>query len=127
MMMIIIIIIIIMALVPLVGAWPLYQFLDPIHSREDSLDGGSAHCKAATYIQNNTNRINAQTSMPGVRFEPTIPAFEREKTVHALDDAATVIGAYAIKLAKIITGNSYVNTVARRIWGGDKRRLWRGA
>jgi hypothetical protein len=28
-----------------------------------------------------------------VRFEPTIPVFERTKTVHALDGAATVIGA----------------------------------
>jgi hypothetical protein len=27
-----------------------------------------------------------------VGFEPTIPAFERAKTVHALDSAATVIG-----------------------------------
>jgi hypothetical protein len=30
--------------------------------------------------------------MPRVRFEPTIPVFERAKTVHALDPAATVIG-----------------------------------
>jgi hypothetical protein len=30
--------------------------------------------------------------MSEVGFEPTIPAFEREKTVHALDRAATVIG-----------------------------------
>jgi hypothetical protein len=30
--------------------------------------------------------------MPSVGFEPTIPAFERVKTVHALDRAATVIG-----------------------------------
>jgi hypothetical protein len=30
--------------------------------------------------------------MPQVEFEPTIPAFERAKTVHALDGAATVIG-----------------------------------
>jgi hypothetical protein len=30
--------------------------------------------------------------MPSVGFEPTIPAFERAKTVHALDRAATVIG-----------------------------------
>jgi hypothetical protein len=29
--------------------------------------------------------------MPLVGFEPTIPAFERAKTVHALDSAATVI------------------------------------
>jgi hypothetical protein len=27
-----------------------------------------------------------------VEFEPTIPAFERAKTVHALDRAATAIG-----------------------------------
>jgi hypothetical protein len=30
--------------------------------------------------------------MPRVVFEPTIPGFERVKTVHALDRAATVIG-----------------------------------
>jgi hypothetical protein len=33
-----------------------------------------------------------QKSMPRVGFEPTIPVFERAKTVHALDCAATVIG-----------------------------------
>jgi hypothetical protein len=33
--------------------------------------------------------------MPGVRFERTIPAFERAKTVHGLDRAATVIGRSA--------------------------------
>jgi hypothetical protein len=32
-----------------------------------------------------------QTSMPRVEFEPTIPASEREKTVHALDRTANVI------------------------------------
>jgi hypothetical protein len=32
-----------------------FQFLDPTHSRYDSLDGGSARCKASTtYTQNNT-------------------------------------------------------------------------
>jgi hypothetical protein len=30
--------------------------------------------------------------MPRVGFEPTIPVFERAKTVHALDHAVTVIG-----------------------------------
>jgi hypothetical protein len=29
-----------------------------------------------------------------VGFEPTIPVFEREKTVHVLDDTATVIGLF---------------------------------
>jgi hypothetical protein len=35
--------------------------------------------------------------MPRVRFERTIPAFERSKTVHALDRAATVIGVYGLR------------------------------
>jgi hypothetical protein len=42
--------------------------------------------------------------MPRVGFEPTIPMFERAKTVHALDRAATVIGYYSvlgIKISKI--------------------------
>jgi hypothetical protein len=37
-----------------------------------------------------------QTSMPQVGFEPTIPVFERAKSVHALDGAATVIGSLNI-------------------------------
>jgi hypothetical protein len=32
--------------------------------------------------------------MPQVGFEYTIPVFEREKTVHVLDRAATVIGSH---------------------------------
>jgi hypothetical protein len=41
------------------------------------------------------HRINTyiyQPSMPYVGFEPTIPASERAKTVHALDRSATVTG-----------------------------------
>jgi hypothetical protein len=33
-----------------------------------------------------------QTSIPQVGFEPKIPVFQRPKTVHAFDRAATVIG-----------------------------------
>jgi hypothetical protein len=33
--------------------------------------------------------------MPQVGFEPTIPAFERAKIVHALDSAVTVISSVA--------------------------------
>jgi hypothetical protein len=42
-----------------------------------------------------TNTEYTQTSMLRVGFEATIPAFEREKTVNALDRAATVIGSYS--------------------------------
>jgi hypothetical protein len=40
--------------------------------------------------------------MPRVGFEPTIPVFERTKTVHTLDRATTVIGKPVAQLAKII-------------------------
>jgi hypothetical protein len=39
-----------------------------------------------------TQSKRTQTSMPQVGFEPTIPVFERAKTIHALDPAAIVIG-----------------------------------
>jgi hypothetical protein len=45
--------------------------------------------------------------MPWVGFELTIPAFERTKTVHALDRAATVIGGRDINISKIL---------GQRIW-----------
>jgi hypothetical protein len=41
------------------------------------------HTQRATQTQNK----GTQTSMPRVRFEPTIPASERPKTVHELDRA----------------------------------------
>jgi hypothetical protein len=34
--------------------------------------------------------------MPRVGFEPTIPVFERVKTVHAADREATVIGSHLL-------------------------------
>jgi hypothetical protein len=39
-----------------------------------------------------TQNKRTQTSMPWVGLEPTLAAFERAKTVHALDRAATVNG-----------------------------------
>jgi hypothetical protein len=39
-----------------------------------------------------TQNKRTQTSMSQVGFEPTIPVFERLKTVHALDRSDTVIG-----------------------------------
>jgi hypothetical protein len=47
------------------------------------------------------HRINTytyQTSMPCVGYEPTIPASERGKTVHALDRSATVTGTISTKI-----------------------------
>jgi hypothetical protein len=41
--------------------------------------------------------------MPWVAFEPATPAFERAKTVHALDRAATVIGSVSMCRRKIVS------------------------
>jgi hypothetical protein len=54
-----IIIIIIIIINCLAGAWPLFQFLNFIHSGLNSLVGESPRGKAAIYTQDNTNRINA--------------------------------------------------------------------
>jgi hypothetical protein len=53
------------------------------------LDGGSALHKASTYTQYN---FNIKTTTPRVRLESSTPVFERAKTAHGLDCAATVIG-----------------------------------
>jgi hypothetical protein len=45
-----------MTLQAFIGPRPLFQFLDSIHNRHDSLDGGSAHRKASAYTQNNTRQ-----------------------------------------------------------------------
>jgi hypothetical protein len=57
------------------------------------------------------HRINTythQTSIPCVGFEPTNPASERAKTVHALDRSATVTGGRVITawIGKDVEGNS---------------------
>jgi hypothetical protein len=52
--------------------------------------GQHKHRKPYTHTHTHTH----QTSMPSVGFEPTIPASERAKTVHAPDGSATVTGLY---------------------------------
>jgi hypothetical protein len=47
-------------------------------------------CSLHRVAQIENKRI--QTYMPQVGFEHTIPVFERAKTVHILDNTATVIG-----------------------------------
>jgi hypothetical protein len=47
-----------------------------------------------THRRAQTQNKGKQTSMPRMGYEPTTPVFERAKTVHALDRAATAIGHY---------------------------------
>jgi hypothetical protein len=60
---------------PFVGPWPLFQFLDPIQLV--GFLGRGISPSQGRYLHTE---------------QPTIPAFERAKTVHALDCVATVIG-----------------------------------
>jgi hypothetical protein len=45
--------------------------------------------------------------MPRVGFEPTVPAFERAKTIHASDRAVTVIGCTHFTFIKNRMKNIY--------------------
>jgi hypothetical protein len=81
-----------MALQPFVGPWPLFQFLELLHSHQDSLDGGSARRKAAIYTGEHKQNKRRGTSMTRVGFEPMIAVSERAKKILALDCAATLIG-----------------------------------
>jgi hypothetical protein len=104
-----------MALQPYVGPWPLFQFLNLIHSWYDSLDGGSARRKVAIYAQNNTNTEQMHIdTLPWVGLKPTIPAFEWAKTVHALGRTATVIGTFFYARGKI-TDTSWLHESTRKL------------
>jgi hypothetical protein len=82
-----------MALQPFVGPWPFFRFLDLLHSRWDSLDGDQPVARPLpAHKTTQTQNKRTQTSMPQVGFELAILVLEREKTVHALDRAATVTG-----------------------------------
>jgi hypothetical protein len=67
--------------------WPLFQFLNLYTVGRTPWTGDEPVARPRP--PNST-----QTSMPRVEFEPTIPVFERTKTVHVLHGAANVIGIY---------------------------------
>jgi hypothetical protein len=81
----------------------LFEFLDSFTQSVDYLDGGdqpvARPLPAHTTAQTQNKRT--QTSMPQVGLEPTIPVFERAKTILALDRATTVIGKEELLLFRI--------------------------
>jgi hypothetical protein len=81
-----------MTLQPYVGSWQLFSFLIFYTDGRTPWRGDQPVTRplpASRTAQTQNRRI--QTSMPQVGLEPTIPMFERAKTVHALDRAVTVI------------------------------------
>jgi hypothetical protein len=83
-----------MALQLFVSPWPLLQFHNLFFTDGMTPRTNDQPVARPLPTQDNTNieYTHTQTSMPSVGFEPTIAAFDRAKTVQALDRAATVIG-----------------------------------
>jgi hypothetical protein len=82
-----------MALTLFVGPWPLFQFLNFYTVGRTPWTGDQTFTRPLpTHRTARTQNKLTQTSMPRMGFESTIPTFERAKTVHALDRAATVTG-----------------------------------
>jgi hypothetical protein len=82
-----------MALQPLVGPWPLFQFLNVYTAGRTPWTGDQPVARSLpTHRTTQTQNKSTQTSTLCVGFEPTIPAFEQANTVHTLDRAATVTG-----------------------------------
>jgi hypothetical protein len=98
------------------GPWPLFQFLNLYTFGRTSFTGDQPVARRllthkTTQIKNKRTRI----SMSRVGFEPTFPVFERAKTVHALDSAATVIGEERIR--KLIC-DAYMCTTGPSMYKG---------
>jgi hypothetical protein len=78
------------------GLGRFFSFL--IHTQSVGLLGRGISPLQGRYLHTEKHRHNKRTQefMPRVGFQPMIPVFERAKTVHALDRAATVIGRIVV-------------------------------
>jgi hypothetical protein len=68
---------------------PTLQTTSPFHTTLHHITS-SLHCTTLYDRTTQTENRRAQTSMSRVRFEPTVPMFERANSFHALDRATTV-------------------------------------
>jgi hypothetical protein len=76
------------------GPWPLFQFLNLYTVGRTPWTGDQPVSRPLpTHRTTQKQNKHTQTSLPRVRFETIIPAFERAKRVHALDRSATVIAS----------------------------------
>jgi hypothetical protein len=107
-----------MAVQPFVGPWPFFSFLI-LYTVGMNPWMGVQHIARPlpTHRITQTENKRTQTSMLWVGLEPTIPGFEREKTVHALGRATTVIAQKLLRRVYKITqerdGLNHVHTEGR--------------
>jgi hypothetical protein len=79
------------------GPWPLFQLLNLYTVGRTPWMGDQPVARPLpTHIPTQAQNKRTQTAMPRVGLEPTIPVFERAKTVHTLDRAATVMGSQTV-------------------------------
>jgi hypothetical protein len=99
-----------MILQPVVGPWPLLQFRNLSYTvgRTPWRSDQPVARPLPTHRTRQAQNKRTQTSMTQVRFEPTIPAFERAKTAHALDREATVIGIVTVLRTSNPTVRSFI-------------------
>jgi hypothetical protein len=76
--------------IPFVGPWPLFQFPNPIQSRQFFDVGISPRQGLYPHIVQHKQNKRSEAYMPQVGFESTIPAFYW-RIVHAFDRAAIEI------------------------------------
>jgi hypothetical protein len=99
----------------LVCLWLYSHFAGPVPCFQSiGLLGRGISPSLGRYLHTEQHKHNkhTQTSMSWVRFEPTILAFERAKTVHAFNRSATV------------TGNSRAYNVIILIYVGHSRGIF---
>jgi hypothetical protein len=93
-----------MAIQPFIGPWPLLQFSNLFYTDGRTPWTGDQPVARSLIIHRTTQTQNKRTHKHpclSVRLEATIPAFERAKTVHALDRSATVIGFHSTTIVNI--------------------------
>jgi hypothetical protein len=103
------------------GPWPLIFNFMTILLTVGLLERGISSSQGLHLnTEQHKHRINTytyQTSMPCLRFEPTIPASEWAKTVHALDLPTTVIGMYKICWGKLRGRNKLIKYRIVKMYG----------
>jgi hypothetical protein len=113
-----------MALQPF-GPWPLFQFLNPIQSV--GLLGWGISPSQGHYLHTEKRKhsIIAQTPMPPIGFEPTIPVFKQAETVHAFDHEATAISRETHIPRENLPCSQFVDHKSHMIWPGTEHGpLW---
>jgi hypothetical protein len=113
-----------MALQPSLGPWPLFSFL-VLYTVGRTPWMGDQPVPRPLPIHRTTQTQNKRTqiSMPGVGFEPMTPVFERAKTVHAFDRAATVIGTRKIIVWDYLYVIIFLNVNVRKVMDVSQRSV----